>query len=141
MIILIQVVAVPRLGWMPLRLVRVGTVVMAAGMLVTTVASSGLLLGVAVGVLGAGMGFATPGFMSAPTLLASRAEQGAVAGLMGSSSALAFMTGPLLGTGLYEIGSTVPYVTGAVLLVGLAVFAFVGLGTVTRQPVGEPVGS
>jgi DHA1 family tetracycline resistance protein-like MFS transporter len=139
MIILVQVVAVPRLGWTPLRLVRVGTVVMTGGMLAVTVASSGLLLGAAVGVLGAGMGFATPGFMSAPTLLATRDEQGAVAGLMGSVSALAFMGGPLLGTGLYEIAPAVPYAVGSVLLAGLAVFEFGRLGRLNRQPAKVPV--
>lgn len=134
LIILVQVLAVPRLKWTPVRLIRVGAVVMTGGMLLVTVASGGLLLGAGVAVLGAGMGFATPGFMSAPTLLATREEQGAVAGLVGSASALAFMGGPLLGTGLYEISPTVPYAAGAVLLAGLAVFAFTRLGTLTRQP-------
>lgn len=134
LIILVQVLAVPRLKWAPVRLIRVGAVVMTGGMLLVTVASGGLLLGAGVAVLGAGMGFATPGFMSAPTLLATREEQGAVAGLVGSASALAFMGGPLLGTGLYEISPTVPYAAGAVLLAGLAVFAFTRLGTLTRQP-------
>ncbi|UOZ11063.1 MFS transporter [Amycolatopsis sp. WQ 127309] len=138
LIILVQVLAVPRLKWTPVRLIRVGAVVMTGGMLLVTVASGGLLLGAGVAVLGAGMGFATPGFMSAPTLLATREEQGAVAGLVGSASALAFMGGPLLGTGLYEISPTVPYAAGAVLLAGLAVFAFTRLGSLTRQP-AEPV--
>jgi hypothetical protein len=83
------------------------------------------------------MGFGTPGFMSAPTLLATREEQGAVAGLVGYSSALAFMGGPLLGTGLYEISPTVPYAAGAVLLAALTVFAFTRLGALTRHH--EPV--
>ncbi|WP_410623249.1 MFS transporter [Amycolatopsis sp. cmx-8-4] len=134
LIILVQVLAVPRLKWTPVRLIRVGAVVMTGGMLLVTVASGGLLLGAGVAVLGAGMGFATPGFMSAPTLLATREEQGAVAGLVGSASALAFMGGPLLGTGLYEISPTVPYAAGAVLLAGLAVFAFTRLGSLARQP-------
>jgi DHA1 family tetracycline resistance protein-like MFS transporter len=135
MIILVQAVAVPRLDWPPLRLVRVGAVVMTGGMLLVAAGSSGPLLGAGVAVLGAGMGFATPGFMSAPTLLATRDEQGAVAGLMGSGSALAFMGGPLLGTGLYEIAPSVPYIAGAVLLAGLAAFAC----TVTREPAKESV--
>jgi hypothetical protein len=128
MIILVQVVAVPRLGWTPARLIRVGTIVMTAGMIAVAVASNELLLDAGVAVLGAGMGFGTPGFMSAPTLLATREEQGAVAGLVGSSSALAFMGGPLLGTGLYEIAPAAPYLLGAVLLAALAVFAFVHTG-------------
>ena len=84
---------------------------MTGGMLLVAAGSDGLLLGTGVAVLGAGMGFATPGFMSAPTLLATREEQGAVAGLMGSGRAL------------------------AVLPAGLAAFAF----TVTFEPAKEPV--
>ncbi|MDS0137846.1 MULTISPECIES: MFS transporter [unclassified Amycolatopsis] len=135
MIILVQVLAVPRLDWTPLRLVRVGAVVMTAGMLVVATGSDGFLLGAGVGVLGAGMGFATPGFMSAPTLPATREEQGAVAGLMGSSSALAFMGGPLLGTGLYEIDPVVPYLASAVLLAALTAFAFTRTGHPAKEPV------
>lgn len=137
MIILVQAVAVPRLRWTPLRLIRVGTVVMAVGMVLVTVSSNGFLLAGGVAVLGAGMGFGTPGFMSAPTLLAGRGEQGAVAGLVGSSSALAFMLGPLAGTGLYEIAPAAPYLLGTALLAGLTVFAFVHPG-VRRTPAAPP---
>ena len=137
MIILVQVVAVPRLGWTPVRLLRVGTVVMTAGMIVVTAASDVLLLGAGTAVLGAGMGFGVPGFMSGPTLLASPQEQGAVAGLVGSASALAFMLGPLVGTGLYEIGPSAPYLFGTALLAALAVFAFVHPG-IRRTTAGAP---
>jgi len=132
-IILVQVLVVPRLRWTPARLIRVGTIVMAAGMVGVTVAPNGMLIAAGMAVLGAGMGFGTPGFMSAPTLLATREEQGAVAGLVGSGSALAFMLGPLLGTGLYEIAPAAPYLLGALLLAGLAVFAFVHPG-VRQEP-------
>jgi len=140
MIILVQAVVVPRLGWTPVRLIRVATIVMAVGMLVVTVAPNGVLIGAGVAVLGAGMGLGTPGFMAAPTLMASREEQGAVAGLVGFSSGLAFMLGPLLGTGLYEISPSAPYLVGMVLLVGLAVFAYVHHG-VRQTPSTEPVPS
>lgn len=128
MVILVQAVVVPRLGWAPARLIRVGAMVMTVGMVLVAFAPTGFLIGTGVAVLGAGMGFGTPGFMSAPTLLAMREEQGAVAGLVGASSALAFMLGPLLGTGLYEIAPAVPYLLGAVLLAGLSVVAFVHPG-------------
>jgi MFS family permease len=128
MLILVQAVAVPRLGWAPLRLIRVGAVVMTAGMVLMTVAATGLLLGAGMAVLGAGLGFGLPGVMAAPTLLATREEQGAVAGMVGTSNAITFMLGPLLGTGLYEIAPAAPYVLGAALLAGLAVFAFVNPG-------------
>jgi MFS family permease len=137
-IILVQAVAVPRLGWTPVRLMRVGAIVMTGGMILVTVAAGGLLLGAGVAVVGAGLGFGLPGFMSAPTLLATRDEQGAVAGLVGSSSALAFMVGPLVGNGLYEIAPAAPYLLGTVLLAGLSVFTFVHPG-VRQTPDAVPV--
>jgi DHA1 family tetracycline resistance protein-like MFS transporter len=127
-LILVQAVAVPRLKWAPLRLIRTGAVVMTAGMVGVTLAPNGPLLGAAMAVLGAGLGFGLPGVMAAPTLLTTREEQGAVAGLVGTSNAITFMLGPLLGTGLYEIAPVVPYLLGAVLLAGLAVFTFVHPG-------------
>lgn len=116
---------------------------MTTGMIVVTVAPNGILIGAGVAFLGAGLGFGAPGIMSAPTLLATREEQGAVAGLVSSSTALTFMLGPLIGNGLYEIAPTIPYVLGTVLLAGLVIFTFAHRGI--RQPVVfprrlEPVG-
>jgi MFS family permease len=137
-VILVQAVAVPRLRWTPLRLIRLGVVVMAAGMVLMTVAANGPFLAAAMAVLGAGLGFGLPGITAAPTLLATREEQGAVAGLVGTSNALTFMLGPLLGTGLYEIAPVVPYLLGTALLAGLAVFTFVHPGI--RQAPQRPGG-
>ncbi|HEX2297974.1 MAG TPA: MFS transporter [Pseudonocardiaceae bacterium] len=138
MLILVQAVAVPRLGWAPTRLIRVGAVVMTAGMVLVTIAANGLLLGAGMAVLGAGLGFCLPGVTAAPTLLATRDEQGAVVGLVGTSNAITFLLGPLLGTGLYEIAPAAPYLLGTVLLAGLAVFAFAHPG-ISRTPAAAPV--
>lgn len=137
-LILVQAVAVPRLKWPPLRLIRLGAVVMTAGMALVAVAGNGPLLGAAMAVLGAGLGFGLPGIMAAPTLLATREEQGAVVGLVGTSNAITFMLGPLLGTGLYEIAPVAPYLLGTVLLAGLAVFTFVHPG-IRQTPAAETV--
>ncbi|MFL6127396.1 MFS transporter [Actinophytocola sp.] len=123
-IVFAQAFAVPRLGWAPLRLIRTGAVLMAGGIVVVTVAPSALLLSVGVALLGAGLGFGTPGFVSAPTLLTTREEQGAVAGLIGSTNALTYTLGPLLATSLYEIAPTVPYLLAAGVLAVLVVFVF-----------------
>lgn len=136
MLVIVQAVAVPRLGWAPVRLIRAGAVIMTAGMLVTTVAANGPVLAVGVAVLGAGLGFGLPGIMSAPTLLATRDEQSAVAGLVSASTALTFVLGPLLGNGLYEISPAIPYVLSTVLLAALAVFVFVHPGLTARA--GRP---
>lgn len=141
MLIVVQAVVVPRLGWAPVRLIRVGAIVMTAGMVAVTVADTGWTLAAAMAVIGAGMGFGAPGFMSAPTLLARREEQGSVAGLVGSGNALTFMLGPLLGNGLYQVAPASPYVVSAVLLAGLTVFVFVhpGVRQVAPVAVAAPV--
>lgn len=135
MIVIVQAVVVPRLGWAPVRLIRTGAMIMTVGMLGTTVATNGLLLGAGVAVLGAGLGFGLPGVMSAPTLLATRDEQAAVAGLVSASTALTFVLGPLLGNGLYEINPAIPYLLGTVLLAALTVFVFTHRGVTATQPV------
>ena len=138
MIVVVQAVAVPRLGWKPARLIRTGAIIMTVGMITVTIAPTGLLLGIGVGVLGTGIGFGMPGIMSAPTLLARKEEQSAVAGLLNSTSALTFMIGPLIGNGLYELAPVAPYLLGAVMLAALTVFAFVHPGVrqvpVTPEP-------
>lgn len=71
--LVVQAVIVPRLGWTPARLIRVGTIVMTVGMVLVAFA---------------------------PTLAGHARGEGPVVGLVGSSSALAFMLGPLLLAGL-----------------------------------------
>lgn len=137
-IVVVQAVAVPRLGWAPLRLMQTGAVLMAVGTVTVTVAPNVVLIGAGVAALGAGLGFGTPGFMSAPTLLTTREEQGAVAGLIGSTNALTYTLGPLLGTSLYEIAPSVPYLLGCGLLAALVIFVFTHPG-VRQTPAQELV--
>ncbi|MGW1893562.1 MFS transporter [Streptomyces sp. NPDC002004] len=139
MIVIVQVAAVPRLGWTSVRLLRVGSILMTIGMLVVAVAPTAVLIGAGVALLGAGLGFGMPGIMSAPSLLATRAEQASVAGLVNASVAITFMIGPVLGNGLYEVGHIVPYIFGTVLLAALVVFTFVHRGVrQTAQPPATP---
>ncbi|TDP96201.1 MFS transporter [Labedaea rhizosphaerae] len=128
MIVLVQALVIPRLGWRPARLIQTGALIMTVGMVAVTVAQTGVLVAVGVGVLGLGLGFGMPGIMSAPTLLAGKEEQSSVAGLLNSCTALTFMVGPLIGNGLYEIAPAVPYVLGAVMMAALTVFVFVHPG-------------
>jgi MFS transporter, DHA1 family, tetracycline resistance protein len=141
--IIVQAAVVPRLGWRPSRLIQVGAVVMAVGMAGMVFAQNVVTITVALAVIGAGMGFGMPGFMSAPTLLARPDEQGSVAGLVSASTALTFVFGPLIGTASYEISPAAPYLLGTALLVILVVFVFAHPGIRQtlgdRQPASEPV--
>ncbi|MCG5212440.1 MFS transporter [Streptosporangium soli] len=137
MMMLVQAAVVPRLGWSPVRLIRVGAIVMTLGMVIMMISTNTPLFAAGLAVLGTGMGFGLPGFMSAPTLLVTREEQGAVAGLVGSSNALTFMFGPLVGTALYELAPIAPYVLGTIVLAGLVVFVLLHPG-VRQRPVEAP---
>lgn len=107
---------------------RVGAVIMTAGMVGIAVAPGGPLIAVGMAALGAGMGVGLPGYMAAPTLLADVAEQGAVAGLVASTNALTFVFGPLVGTARYEIDPVTPYVVGTCLLVAVVAFVLLHPG-------------
>jgi len=70
---------------------------------------------------GLGFGLARPGFTTGASLSVAPHEQGAVAGVIGGVSAIGFIGGPLIGW-MYEWSPYVPYIFGALLLAGLAIF-------------------
>ncbi len=71
---------------------------------------------------GFGSGLGMTGYRSAITFAVAAHEQGAAAGLSSSVGGMGFILGPMLGTGLYGLNPTYPYVFAvAVLLLGLTV--------------------
>lgn len=122
MIAVIQGAVVPRLRWAPYRLIQLGAVVMTAGMALMVFADTLPTIATGVGLLGSGLGFGMPGIMSAPSLLVGRAEQVSVAGLVSATTGATFVAGPLLGNGLYELGSATPYAVGLIGLSALTAF-------------------
>ncbi|GAA6527984.1 hypothetical protein IDVR_37860 [Intrasporangium sp. DVR] len=135
-LILTQVLVAPRSGWSPTRLIRGGVLVMVVGLVVVTVAPSAPILAIGAAGLGVGMGLGAPGFMTAPTLNATSDEQCAVAGLLGASSAVAFMLAPLLGTALYQVAPVAPYGLGVAALMAVGAFTF--LDPTMRAPSPAP---
>jgi DHA1 family tetracycline resistance protein-like MFS transporter len=108
---------VPRLGWGPLRLLRVGTPIAVVGFAVLAVAPEFWSMTAGLMVVALGLGLAMPGYTAGPTLAVGRAEQGAVAGLVNATTGSTFIAGPLVGTTLYAIGPAVPVVLSGVLCV------------------------
>jgi hypothetical protein len=80
---------------------------------------------VALAALGLGLGFVRPGSLAGASLAVDPKEQGAVAGLTGGIAVVGNIVGPLVGTSLYEITPTAPYVMNALLMAAMLVFAFV----------------
>jgi hypothetical protein len=121
--LVVQAFVIPRLGWPPLRLIRVGIPLTAVAFVVIAVWTSLPVVVAAVALSGLGHSLAIPGYTAAPTMPVGPQEQGAVAGLVGSVNASMLFLGPLLATGLYRSGPGTPFLTGAGVLLLLGLFA------------------
>lgn len=115
---------IPLLNLKPRALVLAGAALGAAGCLATGTAESlyGIALGYALTSLG--MGLARPGFTAGSSLAVGQDAQGSVAGKVTSVNGAAFVLGPSIGVGLYELWRPLPYLAAAVGLVVLIGYAW-----------------
>lgn len=123
--ILAQAIIVPRSGWTPVTLLRVGAVVAFAGFALLIVNAGPVPLVTAILLIGLGLGIAMPGYTAGPTLLVSREEQGGLAGLTGATTGLTFVVAPTAGTILYALWAPLPIITGAAIMALVAAFVFI----------------
>lgn len=133
--VVIQGFIVRRVRWRAESLIRLGVPIAAVGLLALSFARTEPLLIASMALQGAGQGLTLPGVSAALSLRVGDGEQGAVAGLNSSSQALGRTVGPVLGTGLYELRPSYPYLFGAGLL--LLMFVVFAVGAVRRS---EPAG-
>ncbi|MFC6591204.1 MFS transporter [Deinococcus lacus] len=104
-------------------LIPAGILVMGIGMALIPMTHSFWPTTFALSLLGVGSAVLGPSLSTALSLSAGEDNQGAVAGLNSSALALGRMTGPLLGTALYQqVSWGAPYYFGAALLLGLLVY-------------------
>jgi MFS family permease len=80
------------------------------------------LLVIVLGLLGFGLGLASPGFTAGASLAVGPEEQGAVSGLMSACPAAGFVLGPVAGTYLYQLGQTLPYICAFALMLPLIIY-------------------
>jgi MFS family permease len=118
--LLAQWALIPFFRLSPRQLVLWGSVVSAAGSLVTGLATTmyGITLGFALASLG--FGFFRPGFTSGASLAVSPSEQNSVAGMVTSVNGVAFIAAPALGVALYGVSLPLPFLVTAALMAGLA---------------------
>ncbi|GAA2841386.1 putative MFS family arabinose efflux permease [Leucobacter komagatae] len=123
--VLAQTVVVPRTGWAPPRLLRVGSAIAAVGFVVLIPSAGPVPLVVAMALIGLGLGVAMPGYAAGPSLLMSREEQGGLAGLIGATNGLTFVVAPTVSTALYGVWAPLPVIVGAAVMAVVWVFVTV----------------
>jgi MFS family permease len=114
---------IPRLALQPRALILSGSVIAAAGMVVTMFAPSlyAIVIGFALSSLG--FGFTRPGFTAGASLAVPLDEQGGVAGVITAANGIAFVAAPALGMALYKVEEHLPFAVSAVVLVVLTGWA------------------
>lgn len=120
-----QAVIVPRSGWTPPTLLRVGGLTALVGFGLLIVDLGAVALFAAILIIGLGLGTAMPGYTAGPTLLVRRDEQGGLAGLIGATTGLTFVVAPTLGTALYGVWPALPIIIGAVIMGLVTLFVWV----------------
>ncbi|MGP4968432.1 MFS transporter [Glutamicibacter ardleyensis] len=121
--VLAQSVIVPKSRWAPRTLLRVGTVVAAAGFAVLLIGANMTVFVLAIFLVGLGLGIAMPGYTAGASLLMRSDEQGGLAGLIGATTGLTFVIAPTMSTVLYSIDPLLPIAIGGGIM--CVVFLFV----------------
>jgi len=122
---------IPLLDLKPRALILVGLATAAVGCVMISAATSLYTLAVAFGLTSAGFGFARPGYTAGSSLAVGPELQAAVAGRTTSVNGAAFVLGPSIGVGLYEVWRPLPYLTAAAMAAALLVYAALKL---RREP-------
>ncbi|NMG36515.1 MFS transporter [Azoarcus sp. TTM-91] len=112
--------AVRRLKWDSLRLIRVGAAISGLGFGAVALADSSAMLAACYFVAAAGMGWVFPAFAALASNAVSAHEQGATAGSLGAAQGLGLVLGPVVGTLFYELGPGVPYAFIGLVLILVA---------------------
>lgn len=100
-----------------------GIMILAFGLLVYA-GSYGVLVSALV-LAGLGFGLLRPGLMAGASLAVSPEDQGAVAGIMGSTAATGHILNPAIGIPLYYLMPEAPFALGAVLMAVILLVALV----------------
>lgn len=118
----------------PGLLIPAGLVVMAVGMLLLPSGVTFWTITGALALVGVGSAILGPSLSAALSLGVSENQQGQVAGLNSSALALGRMTGPLIGTGLYQkVSHGAPYFFSGSLLVVLLLVTLAGRQRLEQQ--------
>jgi MFS family permease len=110
---------IPRLRLSPTALILWGTLVAAAGLIVTMFAADLYGIVLRFGLTSLGFGFIRPGFTGGASLAVPLSEQGSVAGVITAANGSSYVLAPAVGMLLYAVDPHWPFIAGAALLIGL----------------------
>jgi MFS family permease len=118
-----QLVVVQRFGLSARTLMRWGGVTCILAFLLFAVGHrfGPLVFALIVNYLGFGM--VRPGYAAAASLAVDPHEQGAIAGLTGATNGAGFIFGPMIGTALYHVNPSAPYLFGAGLMLACCLYS------------------
>jgi MFS family permease len=108
----------------PIRLITIGLPIMMIGYGLLVFAGSIAAMVCFLGVLGLGLGMVSPGFTAGASLTVGSEEQGALGGLISACPAAGFVLGPIVGTSLYQIEPTLPYIGACLLMFPLTIYVW-----------------
>ncbi len=121
--LLVQWGLIPLLNLPPRNMVIIGLMFAATGTGLTGMSESLYGIACAYALACVGFGFTRPGFTAGSSLAVDRHLQGAVAGRVTSVNGAAFVLGPSIGVGLYEIYQPLPYFLSSAMLALLIIYA------------------
>ncbi len=136
--LLVQWGIIPLFNLAPHHMVIVGLVVAAVGTAMTGYATTLYGIATAYALACVGFGFTRPGFTAGSSLAVDRHLQGAVAGRVTSVNGAAFVLGPSIGVGLYEIYRPLPYFISAIMLTLMIGYAVVKLKPPVAGSLSDP---
>jgi MFS family permease len=123
--LLVQWGLIPLFNLEPRVMMVIGLVISAIGCATTGVADSLYGISTAYALACIGFGFSRPAFTAGASLSVDRKLQGSVAGRVTSVNGAAFVLGPSIGVGLYELWGPLPYFLSAAILALLIPYVLV----------------
>lgn len=120
--LLVQWGIIPNLNLRPRTMMLTGLVLAAIGCALTGIATSLYGIACAYALASVGFGFTRPAFTAGASLAVGHNAQGSVAGKVTSINGAAFVLGPSIGVGLYEVQHSLPYLLAGAAM--LALFAY-----------------
>lgn len=119
-----QLVIVQRFQPSPRWLMRTGSAMMVAAFALFVIGNGYAAIVAALALLGLGLGFVRPGAAAGASLSVTPKEQGSVAGVVGGVAVIGNVFGPMLGTSLYELRHTAPFLLNGAIMAAVFVLVF-----------------